>query len=169
MEHPASIENATGLRIVAAIIDIVALGIVFVVLAVAFGTSETTNGGGSHRAYVGLTGWPLALYVLIVFAYYAGFELGWAATPGKLVTGLRVGSLRGGELSVGQVMTRTALRLVDGLPMLYLLGFVVVASSRLHQRIGDMAAGTIVVRAEQIDAMQTSFAAGDADETPTRP
>jgi uncharacterized RDD family membrane protein YckC len=44
------------------------------------------------------------------------------------------------------VAVRTILRIVDSLPAFYLLGFIVVVASKEKQRIGDMAAGTVVVR-----------------------
>jgi uncharacterized RDD family membrane protein YckC len=50
-------------------------------------------------------------------------------------------------LTLGKVAIRTVLRIVDGLPFLYLLGLIVVAVSKQNQRIGDMAAGTLVVKA----------------------
>jgi uncharacterized RDD family membrane protein YckC len=41
---------------------------------------------------------------------------------------------------------RTILRIVDAFPAFYLVGFVVMITSQKKQRIGDMAAGTVVVR-----------------------
>ena len=42
---------------------------------------------------------------------------------------------------------RNLLRIIDGLPVFYLLGLIVMVSSKRKQRIGDMAAGTVVVKA----------------------
>jgi uncharacterized RDD family membrane protein YckC len=43
---------------------------------------------------------------------------------------------------------RNVLRIVDFLPVLYLVGLVTVAVSQRNQRLGDLAAGTLVVRAD---------------------
>jgi uncharacterized RDD family membrane protein YckC len=43
-------------------------------------------------------------------------------------------------------LIRNVLRLVDGLPFLYLVGIITIAASKKKQRLGDMAAGTLVVR-----------------------
>jgi uncharacterized RDD family membrane protein YckC len=41
---------------------------------------------------------------------------------------------------------RNLLRVIDGLPFLYLLGLLLVVLSKRKQRLGDMAAGTIIVK-----------------------
>jgi len=139
---PAAGQNVTGSRIVAAIIDIVLLGIVFGAMAVLFGDTENDDGGFS----VSLSGVPGLVYFLIVIAYYLGLETMSGQTLGKKVMGIRVVAVNG-PLTLGKVAIRTVLRIVDGLPIFYLLGLVVVAVSKENQRIGDMAAGTLVVRA----------------------
>jgi uncharacterized RDD family membrane protein YckC len=53
----------------------------------------------------------------------------------------------GQPLTRQKVAIRTVLRLVDGLPFLYLVGFIAMVASKQKQRLGDMAAGTIVVKA----------------------
>jgi uncharacterized RDD family membrane protein YckC len=51
---------------------------------------------------------------------------------------------------VRQAVVRNLLRVVDGLPFLYLVGIITIAASKRDQRVGDMAAGTIVVRAHAV-------------------
>jgi|GEM_PF-3040163 uncharacterized RDD family membrane protein YckC len=41
------------------------------------------------------------------------------------------------------------MRIVDGLPVFYIVGLVAVAASRKHQRLGDMVANTLVVQQRQ--------------------
>jgi uncharacterized RDD family membrane protein YckC len=134
--------NITGSRIVAAFIDIILLGVVFAVLAALFGDTNSGDEGFS----VNLSGAPGIVYFLIVLAYYLGLETMYGQTLGKKVMGLRVVAIDG-PLTLGKVAIRTVLRIVDGLPFLYLLGLIVVAVSKQNQRIGDMAAGTLVVKA----------------------
>ena len=135
-------ENVTGVRIVAAIIDIILLAVVFGVMAALFGESSNDDSGFS----VNLSGGPAILYFLIVIGYYLGLETMGGQTLGKKVMGIRVVAIDG-PLTLGKVSIRTILRILDGLPFFYLLGIIVVAVSKQNQRIGDMAAGTLVVKA----------------------
>ena len=89
----------------------------------------------------------LVALFLVQFAYDVLFEtLGSGRTPGKRWTGLRV--VKGGGAPVGFVASalRNVLRIVDILPGFYLIGILAVLFSRNNQRLGDLAAGTIVVR-----------------------
>ena len=69
------------------------------------------------------------------------------ATPGKLVMSLRVASADDTPLTPGRVALRNILRVVDGLPVLYLVGLITVAASKRNQRVGDIAARSLVVAA----------------------
>jgi uncharacterized RDD family membrane protein YckC len=71
-----------------------------------------------------------------------------AASPGKLTVGLRVVALDGRPASVPQVLLRNVLRPLDVLPAAYVLGGLAVLATNRHQRLGDLAAGTVVVRSE---------------------
>jgi len=80
-------------------------------------------------------------------AYFIAFE--WKArgqTPGKRVLRLRVMDAEGLRLEFGQVVVRNVLRLIDGLPFLYAVGGVAAVLSPRRRRLGDLAAGTVVVR-----------------------
>ncbi|HEU0073165.1 MAG TPA: RDD family protein [Dehalococcoidia bacterium] len=139
---PAPRENVTGIRIVAALIDIILLAVVFGLMAALFGDTKSDDDGFS----VNLSGAPGIIYFLIVLAYYLGLETMAGQTLGKKVMGIKVVAIDG-PLTLGKVAIRTVLRIIDGLPFLYLLGLIVVAISKQNQRIGDMAAGTLVVKA----------------------
>lgn len=93
----------------------------------------------------------LGLYSLIMFAlffgYYYVFEWLWdGQTPGKRYFGLRVLMANGLPLTQWAALARNAVRLVDFLPLCYGFGAVVGVSNPLNQRMGDIVAGTIVVR-----------------------
>lgn len=67
-------------------------------------------------------------------------------TLGKFLLGLRVVDSDGLRLTPSQVVLRNILRLVDMLPLLYGVGGVAAALSPRRQRLGDLVAGTLVVR-----------------------
>lgn len=81
----------------------------------------------------------------IVVAYFTGFEAVFGATPGKALLRLHVVMLDGGRPSFGAIVMRNLLRLVDALPLFYLVGGLVAQSTLHEQRVGDIVAGTIVV------------------------
>jgi uncharacterized RDD family membrane protein YckC len=77
-----------------------------------------------------------------------GIVLEWrwrGQTIGKRLLGLRVMDARGLRLHLPQIVLRNLLRLVDALPLLYLVGGISCFFSRNGQRLGDLAANTIVV------------------------
>jgi uncharacterized RDD family membrane protein YckC len=88
-----------------------------------------------------------------VLAYFAlsigyGIALEWlwrGQTVGKRLLRLRVMDAEGLRLSFGQVVIRNLLRFVDMLPAFYLVGGIACLVSQRAQRLGDFAAGTIVV------------------------
>jgi uncharacterized RDD family membrane protein YckC len=95
--------------------------------------------------------WATALFILIPFLLYWGyftlFEAFWnGCTPGKRVAKIRVIQRSGRGIGLFESMTRNLLRVVDGFPFpIYVIGAVTVLLTRQHQRLGDLAAGTLVV------------------------
>jgi len=92
-----------------------------------------------------------ALSVLAVFVISIGysifFEWRWRGqSPGKRVVRLRVMDAQGLRLKFSQIVIRNLLRVVDALPLLYLVGGVACLVNSRSQRLGDFAANTIVVR-----------------------
>lgn len=91
-------------------------------------------------------------YILLQFGvftcYGMFFEWVWRGqTPGKRLFGLRVVDERGLSLDGKQIVLRNLFRAVDILPsMFYLVGSVSCLLSKRCQRLGDLAAGTLVVR-----------------------
>ena len=93
----------------------------------------------------------MALTILVGFLISVGYALccEWfwrGQTVGKRLLRLRVVDQRGLKLQFSQVLIRNLLRVVDGLPLFYLVGGISSLISRKNQRLGDLAAGTIVVR-----------------------
>lgn len=136
--------DVLGRRIGAALLDLVLMVVLFVIVGVLFGESETGGDGAS----INLEGAAALLFFALVLLYYGGTEAATGQTVGKRVLGIRVVTTDGAPASTGKIAARTVLRIVDALPAAYLLGFVVVlATGRRRQRIGDLAAGTTVVSA----------------------
>ena len=84
---------------------------------------------------------------LLVLVYSIVFELIWnGQTPGKRIGGMRVIRTGGGSIGFPASAIRNILRLVDSFPLFYLVGGISAFFTRASQRVGDLAAGTIVVK-----------------------
>lgn len=97
-----------------------------------------------QQALLADSGSSIFLFDLFIgITYFALFEWQFGATPGKVLTGLRVVSCCGEPISLGSAYVRSIARLVDGI----LFGAVAAASMRApdQQRLGDKLAGTLVV------------------------
>ncbi len=145
---PAAVTNdhVTESRIIAAVIDIVVLmglGIIATGITGGIDPGDKSSGTGGTFSLSGPSFW---VFLLVAVLYYFLQEASTGQTLGKRVMKVRVVAVEG-ELTKGKVLVRTVLRLVDGLPFLYLIGFVLVIVTPQHQRLGDMAARTVVVRA----------------------
>jgi uncharacterized RDD family membrane protein YckC len=68
------------------------------------------------------------------------------STPGKAALRLRVICATGEPVGLGESAVRNLIRIADFLPGAYVLGGICAMASRDGRRLGDMAAGTIVVR-----------------------
>jgi uncharacterized RDD family membrane protein YckC len=80
------------------------------------------------------------------FAYFFVTESLFAATPGKWFMGIKVVSRTGGPCTFLQSLTRNLVRLIEANPILSLPGGLIVVFTKHKQRIGDLLAGTVVVR-----------------------
>jgi uncharacterized RDD family membrane protein YckC len=132
-----------GPRIAAVIIDHIIVGIVAGIFLVIFGISMAlTRGFGMFFGLpVILTGFFLPfLYFTFFEAYMQG------QTLGKMLFKIRVVKMNGEPITIGESLIRNLLRIIDVL-FFYLVGFIFMAMSDKKQRLGDMAADTIVVPA----------------------
>ena len=92
-----------------------------------------------------------ALFAIAYFVLSIGYSIAtewfWRGqTLGKRVVGLRVMDEHALRLEFSQIVVRNLLRFIDGLPIFYLVGGASCFFSRYSQRLGDLAANTIVVR-----------------------
>jgi uncharacterized RDD family membrane protein YckC len=120
--------------------------------------------GGSTDDYSGFAVAALVVAVFLVqFGYDVLFEtLAGGRTPGKRWTGLRVVKLGGTPVTFLPSALRNVLRIVDSLPGFYLVGILFVMFTRNNQRLGDLAAGTIVVRERRQTTSLTTSVSGPA-------
>jgi len=138
-----------GPRAVATIVDgVVGLFVIGIPVALVFGKHTTVRSGHNVSASYSVTSTTgLALWILLVIAYYAIFEWWIGATPGKLLLGLRVRSLDGTRPTLRAATIRNAMRVVDAFPYFipYLVAAITVWSDETdRQRLGDRAAKTVV-------------------------
>ena len=94
--------------------------------------------------------WAAALIGLIAFGllwgYYIFFEMWWnGQSPGKRLVGLRVIRSDGTPISLSEAIIRNLIRLVDFLPLYYGVGVITMFIDAQARRLGDLAAGTLVV------------------------
>jgi uncharacterized RDD family membrane protein YckC len=95
--------------------------------------------------------WATAIVIFLVFllqwGYFTLFEAFWnGQTPGKKIARIRVMQRSGRPIGILESMARNFIRMVDQIPSFYAVGIVAVFVTRQNQRLGDMVAGTIVVR-----------------------
>jgi len=108
--------------------------------------------------------WAIAIIILIIFSiefcYFAIFEALWnGQTPGKRWTHLRVIKDSGRPISAYDAVLRNLVRIVDALPSLYATGLITMIISRENKRLGDYAAGTVVIHEKPLQAVSSIWQA----------
>lgn len=107
--------------------------------------------------------WTIAIMILVIFvifaAYFILFEWLWnGQTPGKRLLKLRVIREDGRPLTLWEAIARNLLRIFDAVPgfviPVYSVGLIVIFLSSRDQRMGDIFAGTVVIR-ERLDEAPT--------------
>lgn len=141
-----------GSRFIASIIDtalqaIMILGLVFIL--------------GAWSSLLGLfssfiTTWATAAVVILIFlvfwGYHIFFEMLWnGQTPGKRAAGIRILKEGGYPLGFLDSVVRNLLRPIDFLPLFYGIGAIVAFCNGKCKRVGDFAAGTMVVKERRIE------------------
>ncbi len=158
LETPENIEvefelAGLGSRFCAMLIDTLWIALA-VLLLLLFGAGAFEWGEPGSRRWAG---WVVAVLwaiaaVLIFDGYFIFFELIMRGqTPGKKLMKIRAVRDDGTPVGGNEVLIRNLLRLVDFLPAFYALGAIVMFPSPLCKRLGDMAAGTIVVKEGRLD------------------
>jgi uncharacterized RDD family membrane protein YckC len=131
-----------GSRLVGALVDGLVKAVLLVALFVIAGATAADDGGGFFVALMVLASF------LVLWGYDVAFEtLASGRTPGKRAAGLRVVRMGGEPVGFLASAVRNLLRIVDMQPgILYAVGAICILFSQRNQRLGDLAAGTLVVR-----------------------
>jgi len=136
-----------GSRFLAALMDTALILLLQVIL---FGSVLLFASLTSEDATDTVIGWLFAIAGIISFiffwGYYIFFEILWnGQTPGKRRVGLRVIRVDGTPVTPSEVIIRNLVRIIDFLPTAYGVGVVTMFINSSSRRIGDLAAGTLVV------------------------
>lgn len=100
-------------------------------------------GAGALGIHEGVIG---ALLVVASFAYFIALEGKRGQTLGKQTLGIKVvRQVDGRQITIGQAAARNLLRVIDALPFWNLLGFLLIIFQAQKQRVGDLAAKTVVI------------------------
>jgi uncharacterized RDD family membrane protein YckC len=131
--------SGLGSRFLARLLDTFVQSLCIIALVViAVITNDSIGGWGLAFAIVG--------FFLVMFVYDVAFEvLASGRTPGKRAAGIRVVGLRGQPVGFRESAVRNVVRLLD-LSIAYLPAVLAILTTSKNQRLGDLAAGTIVVR-----------------------
>jgi uncharacterized RDD family membrane protein YckC len=131
-------------RFLAWFVDLICILAVVVLLSVVFSLLQLISANLAGALY-------LLSYFVISIGYAIACEWGWRGqTIGKRLLRLRVVDAEGLRLQFHQIVTRNLLRFVDSLPLFYFVGGLVAWLSPKCQRLGDLAANTIVIRNPRI-------------------
>jgi uncharacterized RDD family membrane protein YckC len=146
-----------GSRFVARLIDWIIKAIVLVVLfLVVVVVAVVINSVLSPQSDTVQT-YLATLLIAVAYAFFLGYDIYFEVrhngqTPGKKRAGIRALREGGAPLDLRAGCVRNLLRLADLLPVLYLVGGVLVLLTTRKQRLGDLAAGTIVIRERVLEA-----------------
>jgi uncharacterized RDD family membrane protein YckC len=90
--------------------------------------------------------WVLVPMSVIYFLYHPVLEIAMrGSTPGKRMAGVRIVTRTGDIPGPGALLLRNVFRLIDSMPFIYLVGLICVMFTAQHVRIGDLAAGTLLI------------------------
>lgn len=137
--------SGIGSRFLAALVDTL---LILLLQAIALGTAALVSQVDVLNDTLGP--WVVAAFSLLAFVffwgYYIFFEILWnGQTPGKRWVKLRVIRLDGTPVSVVEVIVRNLVRLIDFMPFAYAFGVTTMFVTEKSRRLGDLAAGTVVV------------------------
>ena len=145
-----------GSRFLAALVDTF---ILFLLQGIVLGTIVwLLNVFTESLSWENSLGWILGILGLVSFAllwgYYIAFEILWnGQSPGKRLVGLRVIRVDGTPISASESVIRNLVRLIDFLPLAYGVGVVTMFIDKNSRRVGDLAAGTIVVHDRKLKGL----------------
>ena len=143
-------------RMVATIIDLVILAGYIIIIGMFTNFSGGLFEHGFGWIYV-LLFLPVTFYSLLCETFLNGQSVG------KRVMGIKVISLNGNPASFGQYLIRWLFRLIDLWIGSFVLAVIMIAVTEKHQRIGDIVAGTTLVKTRPRTAFQQTLYTPVAD------
>lgn len=133
-----------GSRVLATAVDGLIQALIFAIGSAMVGAAALALGPDAEMLI--LAG-QFLWFTLVFLGYPTAFErFGDGKTPGKGVLSLRVVTTGGQPLTLTTATIRNLFRLIDLLPAFYLGGLASILATSLNQRIGDVVAGTLVIR-----------------------
>jgi uncharacterized RDD family membrane protein YckC len=143
-----------GSRFLALCVDLFIQGVVLVALVIGYLIFSVTIGAAGARLHLPAAvaaSLPIAVMTIVIFVltigYFIIFEVWWdGRSPGKRALGLRVIRDAGFPIDWGSSIIRNLVRLIEAALGFYALSTVSVLLSKENKRLGDIAAGTIVIR-----------------------
>lgn len=145
-----------GNRFLACAIDHAIQALTLIIIFIGFFVLANTT--DLERAFSTAPKWVYAVMILVLFliltGYFAFFEWIWSGqTPGKRWLKLRVIREDGRPITFWEASVRNLIRSFDMMPApFYSIGLISVFSTTRDQRVGDMVAGTVVVREREAEA-----------------
>jgi len=122
------------------LIDVAIRGVIWIVVILIVGGSVNTMSSG----YVAI-GLFLIIQFMISWFYTTLFEALTGSTPGKKMFGLWVVHDNATPITWSGALIRNFLRVIDNLPFIYMVGLVSMLMDNRFRRLGDLAAGTLVI------------------------
>jgi len=135
-----------GSRFLAALIDTLLIIVLQIVLSIMYAVVMNNIPLNSAAESV-FTGIMIFVSFVFFWGYYLFFELAWnGQSPGKRAVRLRVVRQGGRPITFVASAIRNLIRIADLLPFFYVLGLLTMFIDRRTRRLGDLAAGTLVVK-----------------------
>ncbi|MEM7334162.1 MAG: RDD family protein [Chloroflexota bacterium] len=133
-----------GSRFIAGIVDSAIIGGILAILGVVIFAIASPFNEESSTLLVAI---GLFMFFVILWGYYIFFEMSWnGRSPGKRAAGLRVIKRDGTPITLSESIIRNLLRTIDSLPAFYGVGIIAMFIDEKSRRLGDIMAGTLVVR-----------------------
>jgi uncharacterized RDD family membrane protein YckC len=138
-----------GSRFLASLLDTLIVGLLQVVIVIILTLLIRAFDGSVFSDQIST--WVYAIFGIVAaifyWGYYIFFEMLWnGQSPGKRWVGLRVIRSDGTPITISESLIRNLARLVDFLPAAYGVGIVTMFIDKQSRRLGDLAAGTLVVQ-----------------------
>src|SRR5437879_7617205 len=152
-----------GSRFLAQIIDSLIILVVLIAITILAGTVGGVFNSGERALLV-----EIILGFILLAGYFLVSEAVWnGQTLGKRAARLRVVGDHGEPVTLGQAAIRNLVRIVDFLPVFYAIGMLTLFINGRGKRLGDFAAGTLVVRdRERVSLYDLSSAPAGAVAAP---